>query len=96
MTPMNKKTPYNTGMGRRAKTGVIKTLRPVRMAIIRLVTRCSLTPKNWGFSPGMEVLLSLPRDCMWFIEGIVFAMNQGRPKTEDMIIINARTKRSRW
>ena len=96
MTPMKRKTPYRTGMGRRANTGVIKTLAPVRMAMAKEVTRCSLTPKNCGFSPGMEVVLSFVSDCMWFMEGIVFAMNHGRPNTDEMMITKARTSRSRW
>ena len=104
MTPMKRKTPYRTGMGIRAKMGVIRTLRkginnkkyllvistnigeghvtlftdsfyqkinvimpslkPVRIAIINDVSLCSLTPRNWGFSPGMDVELSLMRDWM--------------------------------
>jgi len=38
--------------------GVMKTERPVSVAMRRQVTRCSLTPRNLGFSPGMEVVLS--------------------------------------
>ena len=58
MTPMKRKTPYRTGMGRRARMGVMNTDNPVRIAISRLVTLCSRIPRNLGFSPGIFVSLS--------------------------------------
>ena len=82
-------------MGMSARMGVISTLNPVRIAIIRDVSLCSLTPRNWGFSPGMDVELSLMRDWMWLIDGMVLAINQGRPNTEEMTTIIASTSRSR-
>ena len=74
----------------------MRTLKPVRIAIMSEVTLCSLTPRNCGFSPGMEVELSRTRDWMWLIEGMVLAMNQGSPNTEDTTTMRARTRRSRW
>ena len=55
---MKRKTPYSTGMGSSARHGVISTDTPVRMAMHRLVTRCSRMPRNCAFSPGIFVLLS--------------------------------------
>ena len=83
-------------MGIRARMGVMRTLKPVRMAIISEVTLCSLTPRNCGFSPGMDVELSFTKDWMWLIEGMVLAINQGSPKTEETTTIRASTRRSRW
>jgi hypothetical protein len=36
----------------------MNTESPVRMAMARQVIRCSLTPRNLGFSPGIDVVLS--------------------------------------
>lgn len=45
-TPMNKNTPNRTGIGIKAKTGVISVDRPIHTEIKTAVTRCSRMPKN--------------------------------------------------
>ena len=41
-TPMNKKTPYKTAIGIKDRIFAKKTLRPIRIDMSRVVTRCSL------------------------------------------------------
>ncbi len=53
-TPMNRKTPKSTGIGIKAKIGVIKVDKPIQSPIKMLVTLCSLIPRNCGCSPGAK------------------------------------------
>lgn len=46
-TPMNKKTPYRTHMGMYESIWVRNTLKPMRMDMTRVETRCSLN--KWHF-----------------------------------------------
>ena len=63
-TPMKRKTPNKTGMGMRARTGVMSVDNPMQMAIMTCVKRCSLMPRKWGFSPGTWHCDSLESDWM--------------------------------
>ena len=94
-TPMNKKTPYSTGIGIRAKMGVMRVDNPMATPIITLVTLCSLMPKNWGFSPGAEPSDSLVNDWIWLIDSTVAATNQGSPKMEHTVMMTAKVSRSK-
>ena len=60
------------------------------------------TQKKWLLvKRGQKNILSRPdqtfvSDCMWLMEGMVLAMNQGNPNTEEITTIMASTSRSRW
>jgi hypothetical protein len=72
---MYKKTPYRTGIGIWHSKGVSKTEHPIVKKINMCVTRCSLTPKNWGFSPGAAVSDSNFNEFTWLILSTVAATN---------------------
>ena len=46
-TPMNRNTPYKTGIGIIFNTGTIKTESPTSVKMMTWVTRCSLEKKNY-------------------------------------------------
>ena len=60
------------------------------------VRRCSLTPKNFGRSPGAADLDSRDKERTWLIESTVAATNHGNPSSEATPICRAKMKRSRW
>ncbi len=60
------------------------------------MTRCSLTPKNFAFSPGAAVSDSSLSAITWFIESTVAATNHGRPSIELIAIQTATINKSRW
>jgi hypothetical protein len=94
--PMYRKTPKRTGIGMWPNRGVRNTDMPIVKKMRMWVTLCSLTPKNWGFSPGAEHSLSSFRELTWLMERTVAATNHGRPMMEQIWIKMARMKRSKW
>ena len=95
-TPINKKSPNNTGIGIKLNIGAINTEAPIIMNTTICVNRCSLMPKNLGFSPGAVDSDSKVNDFTWLIAGTVEASHHGIPNIEQTIIIMATIKRSRW
>jgi hypothetical protein len=82
-------------MGIIPKNCVKNTDRPIKRKTIKPVTRCSLTPKNFAFSPGAAVSDSSLSAITWFIESTVAATNHGRPRTELIAIQSATSNKSR-
>lgn len=83
-------------MGMRWRMGVKKTDRPTSVKMTMLVTRCSRTPMNCGFSPGAADSDSIFSELTCVMASTVAATNQGRPITEQRPTRTVRTIRSRW
>ena len=74
---------------------VMKTEQPMRMKIMKPVTRCSLMPRNFGCSPGAAHSDSSFRLLTCEMESTVAATNHGRPMMEHTPSMMATTSRSR-
>lgn len=72
-----------------------KTDEPIIIKTIVPVKRCSITPRNLGFSPGTAVSDSFFKLITWFIDKTVAATNQGMPINELIIIVMATINKSR-
>lgn len=93
--PINMNTPYRTAIGMTAKIFVKKTLKPIKIDIIRVETRCSQTPMNLGRSPGAvfsDISLS---ELICARAKTVAATNHGRPSIEQRPIETPITNKSK-
>lgn len=95
-TPIYRNTPKRTGIGICPNIGVKNTDKPIDRNISIWVTLCSLTPKNFGLSPGAALSDSNFKELTWFMDKTVAATNQGIPIMEHSNISKERTNRSRW
>ena len=75
--------------------GASFTERPVNTKTMIPVTRCSLTPRNCGFSPGAVVSVSILSESICPRQSTVAATHHGRPKMEHAPIISPHTNMSR-
>ena len=94
--PMYKKTPYKTGIGILFNTLDWNTELPMSMNTTRQVSRCSITPRNLGFSPGAADSDSFLRLITWFKDKTVAATNHGMPNREFIPIVMATMSKSKW
>lgn len=78
------------------RIGASFTERPVKTKTMVPVTRCSLTPRNWGVSPGALHSVSILRESTWPRQRTVAATHQGRPRIEQRPIVMPTMSMSRW